>query len=76
MYELVYNFGVWKGVWRMQREDRESKQKSGKLERTVGHPSSMQLLFPKGNEVFCVAVGDALSIWVGLQLDSQLLTYW
>lgn len=36
----------------------------------------MHLLFPKGNQMFCVPVGDAPSIWIGLQLSSQLLIYW
>lgn len=33
--------GVWKGVWRMQREDGESKHKSSKLKKKFGPPSSM-----------------------------------
>ena len=70
--------GVWKGVWRMQREDGERKQKTGKLEKIFGDPSSMHLCscsFQRETKHSVLLWGVLLPSKVGLQLSVQLLTY-
>ena len=69
--------GVWKGVWGMQREHRESKQKISKLKKIIGHPSSMHLCscsFQREMKCSVLLWGMLLLSRVGLQISLQLLT--
>ena len=62
----------------MQLEDGERKQKTGKLEKIVGHPNSMCLSicsFQRETECFVLLWRMLLLSGVGVQFNLQLLTY-